>query len=127
MRTGGWFPLGRKPASQQDRYASKLDELKDAVGTIDGLKRKMADDLLETYVQVYADYVTLNNRLMRDGLLHSVEKGAANNRHTEYVKHPAFDMRRNCITQMADLSAKIWRFVKDGDVQEDDADGFGSF
>lgn len=118
--------MSRRPANKQDRYILKLEELKEAVSGLDGLKRKMADDLLESYVQVYADYVTLNNRLMKEGLLTAVEKGAANNRHTEYIKHPAFDMRRNCIAQMADLSSKIYRFVKDGG-EEREPDEFDSF
>lgn len=119
--------MGRKAAKDQDQYAEKLQDLKDAVEGLDGLKRRLADDLLETYVQVYADYVALNNRLMREGLLYSVEKGAAGNRHVERVKHPAFDMRRNCISQMADLSAKIYRFVKDHEDVTEEPDEFDRF
>lgn len=118
--------MARKAAASQDKYRAKLDELQALVSALDGLKGKLAGDLLESYVQVYADFQYLNSRLMREGLLIEVEKGAAGNRHTELLKHPAFDMRRNCITQMADLANKINRFIKD-DAAVDERDEFESF
>lgn len=114
--------------SAKKRELEKLDELKLQVEGLEGLKRLMAEDLLTAYVDVYDDYQELNVQLASDGLLIPVEKGAANNRRTEYVKHPAFDMRRNCISQMADLANKINRFVRESDGgEEEGADGLIAF
>lgn len=99
----------------------KLDRLKEQVGRLDGLKRLMAEDLLAAYVDVYFDYERLDDMLKHQGLLIEVEKGGENNRHTERVKNPAFDMRRNCITQMADIANKITRFVKEDNAEPEDA------
>ena len=118
--------MARKQADEQEKYKEKLEELRALVSGLDGLKNKLAGDLLESYVQVYADFEYLNKRLMREGLLIEVEKGAASNRHTELLKHPAFDMRRNCIAQMADLANKIHRFVKD-DASTEERDEFDAF
>lgn len=100
---------------------AKLDELQAQVEQLDGLRRLMADDLLAAYVDVYEDYERLNGTLAKDGLLIEVEKGGENNRHTERVRHPAFDMRRYCISQMADLANKITRFVREEGAEPEDA------
>lgn len=110
---------------KKDAYAEKLAELQDTVSTMQGVCKPLAEDLLGAYVRVFRDYQSLNDTLERDGLLIKVEKGGENNRHIERVKHPAFDMRRNCINQMADLANKIKRFVKDDEgVAEDDFSDF---
>lgn len=103
------------------RMREKLADMQAQVSSLDGLKRRMADDLLDAYVRVFADYERLDRRLSREGLLVEVEKGGADNRHVVTAKNPAFDMRRNCISQMADLANKINRFVKDGESSETDA------
>lgn len=110
---------------KRDRFAEKLEEMTTTVDDMQGVCKPLAEDLLEAYVRVYGDYEELNATLKRDGLLIEVEKGARENRHIEQVKHPAFDMRRNCINQMADLANKIKRFVKDDTGTADD--GFDSF
>lgn len=111
--------------SKRDKYESKLDELRGTVSTMKGVCKPLAEDLLAAYVNIYKDYVELTSMLDSDGLLIEVEKGGENNRHTERVKHPAFDMRRNCVNQMAELANKIKRFVKDDEgVAEDDFDSF---
>lgn len=110
---------------KRDRYERKLEELRGTVSSMTGVCRPLAEDLLESYVTIYADYRSLTERLDAEGLLIEVEKGGENNRHVELTKHPAFDMRRNCVTQMADLANKIKRFVKDDEgVAEDDFDAF---
>ena len=98
---------------QQDRFAEKLQEMSATVADMQGVCKPLAEDLLEAYVRVYGDYEELDATLKRDGLLIEQERGGANNRHVDTVKHPAFDMRRNTINQMADLANKIKRFVKD--------------
>lgn len=100
-------------AKKNDGPAGKLKDMQALVEDMQGVCRPLAEDLLEYYVEVYEDYRDLCGMLKRDGLLIEVEKGGAGNRHTEWVKHPAFDMRRNCINQIADLANKIKRFVKD--------------
>ena len=111
--------------SKKDRYAEKLDEMRGTVATMSGVCKPLAEDLLDAYVKIYADYESLTDMLNREGLLIEVERGGENNRHIERTKHPAFDMRRNCINQMADLANKIKRFVKDDEgVSEDDFDAF---
>lgn len=119
----------RRTKAQRDRdaelKAGKLSDLREQVSKLDGLRRLMADDLLAAYVEVYSDYEALNETLARDGLLVDVERGGENNRHVERVKHPGFDMRRNCIAQMADLANKITRFVREeGAEPEDEFDEF---
>lgn len=99
--------------------------MRGTVSTMTGVCRPLAEDLLGAYVKVYSDYEALTAMLDREGLLIDVEKGGEGNRHVERVKHPAFDMRRNCVNQMADLANKIKRFVKDDEgTVEDDFDAF---
>lgn len=109
------------PRKKRDAYAEKLSELQDTVSSMQGVCKPLAEDLLAAYVRIFSDYQKLNDVLECEGLLIEVEKGAAANRHVERVKHPAFDMRRNCVNQMADLANKIKRFVKDdeGTVEDD--------
>lgn len=109
-----------------DKYKDKLASLTAEVQGLDGIKRKMAEDLLETYVEVYKDYVALDKMLEKDGLLVEVIKGTLGSERPQMVKNPAFDMRRNCISQMADLANKIARFVKDQPEQaeKDEFDDF---
>lgn len=113
-------------AKKKDEFEQKLDEMRLTVSDMKGVCKPLAEDLLEAYVRVYGDYRKLDDTLDKDGLLIDVERGGANNRHVEKVKHPAFDMRRNCINQMGDLANRIKRFVKD-DTGVVDADGFGDF
>lgn len=113
------------PRKKRDEFAEKLEAMQSTVADMQGVCKPMAEDLLAAYVRIYRDYMQLDEMLTADGLLISQEKGGANNRHTELVKHPAFDMRRNSITQMADLANKIKRFVKeDTGNAEDDFDAF---
>lgn len=116
----------RKKASKpRDKYAEKLERMEEQVSGMGGIGREMAEDLLGTYVQVFSDYEKLNEKLEVEGLLIENERGGANNRHTVMEKHPAFDMRRNCIAQMADLANKIKKFIKDDDAEaEDEFDQF---
>lgn len=110
---------------KSDKYEKKLTEMRSLVDGMSGVCKPMAEDLLETYVNIYQDYAYFTDLMAREGLLIEVEKGGENNRHIERVKHPAFDMRRNTINQMADLANKIKRFVKDDEgVAEDDFDTF---
>lgn len=110
---------------KSDRYEEKLAEMRSLVDGMSGVCKPMAEDLLETYVNIYQDYVYLTERMEREGLLIETEKGAANNRRVVLEKHPAFDMRRNTINQIADLANKIKRFVKDDEgVVEDEFDKF---
>ena len=114
-----------KSGEKQDIYKAKLYSLSILVECMSGVCKPLAEDLLSAYVRVFQDYEELNRTLEEDGLLIWVEKGGENNRHSERVKHPAFDMRRNCINQLADLANKIKRFVKDDEgVAEDDFDSF---
>lgn len=116
---------GKAPTAKRDPYAEKLESMSALVDGMSGVCKPLAEDLLAAYVRVFRDYEALNRTLERDGLLIEVEKGAASNRHSECVKHPAFDMRRNTINQMADLANKIKRFVKDDEgVAEDEFDAF---
>lgn len=116
---------GRKGKGGADPFAEKLEAMQSTVADMVGVCKPLAEDLLEAYVKVYGDYVELDRVLKLDGLIIDKEVGAANNRRVDMVKHPAFDMRRNCINQMADLANKIKRFVKDDTgVQEDDFDAF---
>lgn len=115
-------PRKKKP---EDAYAQKLEDMRSLVDGMSGVCKPMAEDLLETYVNIYQDYVYLTDLMAREGLLIETEKGAANNRRVVREKHPAFDMRRNTINQMADLANKIKRFVKDDEgTAEDDFDSF---
>lgn len=116
-------PRKKKP---EDAYAQKLEDMRSLVDGMSGVCKPMAEDLLETYVNIYQDYVYLTDLMAREGLLIETEKGAANNRRIVREKHPAFDMRRNTINQMADLANKIKRFVKD-DEGTDDGDEFSKF
>lgn len=116
-------PRKKKP---EDAYAQKLEDMRSLVDGMSGVCKPMAEDLLETYVNIYQDYVYLTDLMAREGLLIETEKGAANNRRVVREKHPAFDMRRNTINQMADLANKIKRFVKD-DEGTDDGDEFSKF
>lgn len=102
--------MARKKPDEKTR--AKLDELEGQIADMEGINRSLADDLLSAYVTVWADYERLNDTLGRDGLLIETEKGS--------VKHPAFDMRRNTINQIADLANKIKRFVKDTPVEQTD-------
>ena len=109
----------------KDAYAQKLKDMSRLVADMKGVCKPMAEDLLETYVNIYQDYVYLTELMACEGLLIEVEKGGENNRHIVLEKHPAFDMRRNTINQMADLANKIKRFVKDDEgVVEDEFDAF---
>lgn len=115
----------RAKAKKSDKYEKKLAEMRSLVDGMSGVCKPMAEDLLETYVNIYQDYAYFTDLMSREGLLIEVEKGAANNRRVVREKHPAFDMRRNTINQMADLANKIKRFVKDDEgVAEDDFDSF---
>ena len=117
--------MATKKQQPKDAYAQKLKDMRSLVDGMSGVCKPMAEDLLETYVNIYQDYVYLTELMAREGLLIEVEKGGENNRHVERVKHPAFDMRRNTINQMADLANKIKRFLKDDEgVSEDDFDSF---
>lgn len=108
-----------------DEYAEKLEDMSALVDGMSGVCKPLAVDLLSTYVRVYRDYEELNRMLEEEGLLICVQKGGERNPHTERVKHPAFDMRRNTINQMADLANKIKRFLKDDEgVVEDEFDAF---
>lgn len=112
--------LGLAKATIDKKFVGHLDELIEQVAKLDGVKKLMAEDLLEAYVHVYNDYTQLDKVLAKEGLLIDVEKGGANNRRMERVKNPAFDMRRNCISQMADLANKITKFVRDDNADPDD-------
>ena len=83
--------------------------------------------MLASYVRVYEDYEELNEMLEREGLLIDVERGGENNRRVEKVKHPAFDMRRNCIAQMNDTANKIYRFCKDDEERNPEPTEFDTF
>lgn len=110
---------------KNDAFKEKLDSMRSTVRDMQGVCKPLAEDLLEAYVKIYGDYLELDSTLKADGLLIEQERGGANNRHVELVKHPAFDMRRNCINQMGDLANRIKRFVKDDTgVAEDDFDAF---
>ena len=102
-----------KGKKDKDKFAEKLEQMQTTVSDMGGVCKPLAEDLLAAYVTIYSDYCALNETLAKDGLLIEQERGGANNRHVERVKHPAFDMRRNCVTQMADLANKIKRFVND--------------
>ena len=108
-------------------YTKKLNELKNLVSTLDGLRAKLAGDMLASYVRVYEDYEELNEMLEREGLLIEVERGGENNHRVEKVKHPAFDMRRNCIAQMNDTANKIYRFCKDDEEKNPEPTDFDTF
>lgn len=108
-------------------YTKKLNELKNLVSSLDGLRAKLAGDMLASYVRVYEDYEELNEMLEREGLLIDVERGGENNRRVEKVKHPAFDMRRNCIAQMNDTANKIYRFCKDDEERNPEPTEFDTF
>lgn len=108
-------------------YTKKLNELKALVASLDGLRAKLAGDMLASYVRVYEDYEELNEMLEDEGLLIEVERGGENNRHVEKVKHPAFDMRRNCIAQMNDTANKIYRFCKDDEEKNPEPTDFDTF
>lgn len=108
-------------------YTKKLNELKALVASLDGLRAKLAGDMLASYVRVYEDYEELNEMLEDEGLLIEVERGGENNRHVEKVKHPAFDMRRNCIAQMNDTANKIYRFCKDDEEKNPEPTDFDAF
>ena len=108
-------------------YTKKLNELKDLVSSLDGLRAKLAGDMLASYVRVYEDYEELNEMLESEGLLIDVERGGENNRRVEKVKHPAFDMRRNCIAQMNDTANKIYRFCKDDEEKNPEPTEFDTF
>lgn len=108
-------------------YTKKLNELKDLVSSLDGLRAKLAGDMLASYVRVYEDYEELNEMLEREGLLIDVERGGENNRRVEKVKHPAFDMRLNCIAQMNDTANKIYRFCKDDEERNPEPTEFDTF
>lgn len=108
-------------------YTKKLNELKDLVSSLDGLRAKLAGDMLASYVRVYEDYEELNEMLESEGLLIDVERGGENNRRVEKVKHPAFDMRRNCIAQMNDTANKIYRFCKDDEEKNPEPTDFDTF
>lgn len=117
--------MATKKQQPKDAYAQKLKDMSKLVKDMKGVCKPMAEDLLETYVNIYQDYVYLTDLMAREGLLIETEKGAANNRRVVREKHPAFDMRRNTINQMADLANKIKRFVKDDEgTAEDDFDSF---
>ena len=105
---------------------AKLTELRCMVEGMDGLDRAMAEDLLWAYVELWGDVRELSAQLARDGLLIEVEKGGAGNRHIELVKNPAFDMRHKATAQLADLAAKIRRFVTLSGV-DNDRDEFTEF
>lgn len=112
-------------ARKKDGFEEKLEAMRSTVRDMQGVCKPLAEDLLEAYVKVYGDYLELDGTLKSEGLLIEIEKGGENNRHVERVKHPAFDMRRNCINQMGDLANRIKRFVKDDTgVAEDDFDAF---
>lgn len=112
--------------SLRDPYAEKLEAMSALVDGMRGVCKPLAEDLLSAYVRVFRDYEALNRTLESEGLLIDVEKGGAANRHVERVKHPAFDMRRNCVNQLADLANKIKRFVaEDEGSAEDEFDDFG--
>lgn len=113
-------------ARKKDRFTEKLEDMKSTVRDMQGVCKPLAEDLLEAYVRVYQDYRDLDDILSKEGVLIEVEKGGENNRHIERVKHPAFDMRRNCINQMGDLANRIKRFVKD-DTGSSASDGFDEF
>lgn len=100
-------------------YEAKLRSLRRTVSGMEGVCKPMAEDLLEAYAHIYADWHKLDRMLEEDGLLVVGPRGGM-------VKSPAFDMRRNCITQMADLANKIKRFVRD-DSGPEDADDFAAF
>lgn len=110
---------------RKDYDGEKLRQMEESVQDMQGVCKPLAEDLLEAYVRVYRDYLALDETLRREGLLIEVEKGGASNRHSERVKHPAFDMRRNCVSQMADLANKIKRFVRED--PGTDADEFTDF
>lgn len=111
---------------KRDEFEGKLEQMKRTVADMQGVCKPLAEDLLEAYVRVYQDYRKLDDTLAKDGLLIEMEKGGAGNRHIERVKHPAFDMRRNCINQLGDLANRIKRFVKD-DTASEVSDDFSDF
>ena len=90
----------------------KLAELEAQISDMEGINHSLAEDLLSAYVTVWRDYEKLSATLDREGMLRETDKGT--------VKHPAFDMRRNTINQVADLANKIKRFVKDTPVEQTD-------
>ena len=99
--------------AKADAYEEKLESLRGTVSGMEGVCRPLAEDLLEAYARVYADWHRLDEAIERDGYLIEGARGGT-------VKNPAFDMRRNCIAQMADLANKIKRFVRDDDGQAED-------
>lgn len=117
--------MATRKKKPEDAYAQKLEDMRSLVDGMSGVCKPMAEDLLETYVTIYQDYVEFTDVLEREGKIIETEKGAANNRRVVREKHPAFDMRRNTINQMADLANKIKRFVKDDEGTVED--GFDSF
>ncbi len=117
--------MATRKQQPKDAYAQKLKDMSRLVDDMKGVCKPLAVDLLSTYVRVYRDYEELNRMLEDEGLLICVQKGGERNPHVERVKHPAFDMRRNTINQMADLANKIKRFLKDDEgVVEDEFDAF---
>lgn len=109
---------------EEQRLEKKTQDLIECVQTLEGLRRQLAEDMLNSYMDIYRDYLKLNKLLKKEGLLITVSRGGMSNKREEPIKHPAFDMRRNCVSQMADLANKIVKFANDAPEPEDDFDAY---
>ena len=112
----------RKPKVDPKRVKAKADALAGELEGLDGIDMAFATDLLGEYARTFEMAQQLGDTIQREGVMVEVEKGGANNRHTERVENPAFGTYCKALARLSDLATKTSRFVHQGggDGEEED-------
>lgn len=109
------------------RIAAKKRNLAKQIDKLDGIDLMFANDLLEEYARTYEMVIALGDDISSEGVMVEVEKGGANNRHTEKVENPAFGTYYKATQRLTDLAKKISLFVKQGKDEEEEEDDIVTF
>lgn len=104
----------------------RLERLREESSKLSGFDKALLDDLLIEYDALATMVEKLRADVERNGVMLSVEKGAANNRHEVMSENPAFTAYQKAIGRLGDLAKKISDFAKRSD-EEAEADELASF
>ena len=95
-----------------------LARLREATGSLKGIDKVLADDLISDYATLVEQLAKLGNKVKQDGVMIEKEVGTVNNRHMEMVENPAFTTYCKALGRKSDLAKKISAFVKHDETPE---------
>lgn len=119
----------RKGKVSPTKIKKKVEELAREIEGLDGIDMAFANDLLQEYARTFEMVQALGSQIQSEGVMVEVQKGGANNRHTEKVENPAFGTYYKATARLTDLAIKTSKFVHQGGddgEEEDPLDAFNS-